>query len=180
MQRKLLSIFVLLIITFGMISCDGSSSSGLSFINWTGSVNGEIVVDATNDEFKFTSPEGYLYFGSTTYTNFWVDGNDLYYNGDKIGDVTYIKSEQGNIITGLVSNSGFMIDIYGPEDNLIWKTTDIVPVFTTLYSKNSDSDIDSSKAKIITSVKSGLKPYFGEPNAFTNDSSENIETKINH
>ncbi len=179
MKKFLISILFLTVVSMSMVACDGSSSSSLSFINWISSYNGEIVVDATNDHFKFTSPEGYLYFGNTTYDNFWVDSSsNLYFNGEKIGSVAYIKSDNDHIITGLVSTTGYLIDIYGPEDDLKWQISSIRPIFVTVNSKVSADDIDSLKAKNIINGKSGSKVYFGKQNAFADDNDEPNERTI--
>lgn len=100
------------------------------YINWSGSVNGTIVVDATDDAFEFELDTGYLHFGNTTYTNAWVDDYaNFWVDGQIIGGVYYIEDIDGYTITGLISNSGYFIDIYGPESNLAWTVTLELPIY---------------------------------------------------
>jgi len=100
------------------------------YIDWAGSVNGTIVVDATDDEFEFESITGYLHFGNTTYTNAWVDEfGDFYIDGIRVGGVYYVKSYYNETITALISNSGYYIDIYGPESDLAWTESLYLPIY---------------------------------------------------
>ncbi|MGD8925578.1 MAG: hypothetical protein PVG20_01930 [Thioalkalispiraceae bacterium] len=109
------------------------------YIDWAGSVNGTIVLDATGDEFEFESITGYLHFGNTTYTNAWVDAfGNFYVDGLQIGAVYYVKSFYDETITALVSNHGYYIDIYGPESDLAWEETWTVPVYAFKNFMSSD------------------------------------------
>ena len=100
------------------------------YIYWTGSVNGTIVIDATDDPFEFEVDSGYLHFGNTTYTNAWVDDYaNFWVDGQIIGGVYYIEDIDGYTITGLISNNGHYIDIYGPESDLAWEETNDLPIY---------------------------------------------------
>ncbi len=100
------------------------------YIDWSGSVNGTLVVDATDDVFEFEVNTGYLHFGSTTYTNAWVDSyGDFYVDGELIGAVFYVKSIYNETITALISNNGYYIDIYGPESDLAWEEAPTIPIY---------------------------------------------------
>ena len=101
-----------------------------TYIDWSGSVNGTIVVDATDDAFEFEINTGYLHFGNTTYTNAWVDHyGDFYVDGVRIGGVYYVLSSDHYTITALISNSGHYIDIYGPESDLAWTEAPTTPIY---------------------------------------------------
>ena len=106
------------------------------YIDWTGSVNGTLVVDATDDAFEFERDTGYLHFGNTTYTNAWVDDfADFWVDGIRIGGVYYVESIDGEVITALVSNRGYFIDLYGPESDLRWQETTILPIYALSSTK---------------------------------------------
>ena len=97
---------------------------------WSGSVNGAIVIDATDDAFEFESLTDYLVFGNTTYTNAWVDSyGDFYVDGVLIGAVHYVKSIDNETITALISNNGYYIGIYGPELDLAWAEAPNMPIY---------------------------------------------------
>ncbi len=101
-----------------------------TYIDWAGSVNGTFVVDATDDIFEFEITTGYLHFGSTTYTNAWVDSyGDFYIDSVHIGAVYYVKSIYNETITALISNNGYYIDLYGPESNLAWAEALTMPIY---------------------------------------------------
>lgn len=131
---KLILLFIPLLL---VAACDGESEETAgsfddepTFIVWEGSVNGTIVVDATNDAFEFEFETGFLHFGNTTYTNAWVDhSGNFIVDGQIIGGVFYVRSIDNEIITALVSNNGHYIDIFGPESNLSWAETNVLPIF---------------------------------------------------
>ncbi len=125
-------VLVLIPVVF-LTACGGNSENeynDVSYINWAGSVNGTLVVDATDDTFEFELYTGYLHFGNTTYTNAWVDDyGDFYIDYELIGSVYYIESIDNEIITALISNNGYYIDIYGPESDLAWTETQTMPIY---------------------------------------------------
>ena len=103
------------------------------FIVWTGSANGSWVSDANGDFVRFRADTGEMYFGSTTYSNIWVNGADLYFEGQLIGGIYYVVGNSGADITGLVGMNGHFLDIYGPENERYWQETGVTPVFTNSY-----------------------------------------------
>ena len=115
------------------------------YINWAGSVNGTIVVDATDDAFEFEVITGYMHFGNTTYTNAWVDAyGDFYVDGLHIGAVFYVKSIENETIAALISNNGYYIDFYGPESNLAWTEADTIPIYAFNSVATSDKQLVES------------------------------------
>ena len=62
-------------------ACGGGSADSYddyyaeAYIDWSGSVNGTFVVDATDDVFEFEITTGYLHFGNTTYTTTHIRRN---------------------------------------------------------------------------------------------------------
>ena len=158
-----------LLISLLISGCGGGDSSdsknSTTYIEWSGSSNGAVVVDATNDSFRFEYSSGLMVFGGTTITNVWVDDDaDLYFEGDVIGSVSYIKSTGGATITGLISNSGYMIDFFGPESSLQWQVSGVFPVFDGVSSASSQQVFSSFAQEMNTksiSIESGV---LDEPN----------------
>ncbi len=115
-----------------------------NYIDWVGSINRTVVVDATDDAFEFEINTGYLHFGNTTYTNAWVDlDGDFYIDSELIGAVFYVRSIDNEIITALISNNGYYIDIYGPESDLAWTEAPDVPIYA-LSDSTSNRQISES------------------------------------
>lgn len=99
-------------------------------IVWSGSVNEDLVVDATNDFFVFLLDGGYLVFGDTVYLNVWVTAfGELVWEDHVIGAVELVESEFGEPIAAMIGNDGDLLDFYGPEWDLHWRYTDLTPVF---------------------------------------------------
>jgi hypothetical protein len=127
---------LLLVPTLWLSACGGGHSDSYdgydqdAYIYWEGSVNGTLVVDATDDAFEFEIITGYLHFGNTTYTNAWVDSyGNFFVDGILVGGVYYVKSYYNETITALVSNNGYYIDIYGPESDLAWTEAPTTPIY---------------------------------------------------
>lgn len=138
-KSRLFCIFVsVLVISLCLAACGGGGGSegarqGVSYINWENSVNGTKVNDATNDFVQFESDSRYMSFGNTRYTNVYVNASaEIIFNGVQVGHVTYIKSTNGNTITGLISNNGYFLDIYGSESNLTIQESSIKPTLITV------------------------------------------------
>jgi hypothetical protein len=153
------------------------------YINWAGSVNGTIVVDATGDEFEFEAFTGYLHFGNTTYTNAWVDDfGNFYVDGFLIGGVYYVESFYGEPITALISNNGYYIDIYGPESDLAWTESWTLPVYA-FNSTNTDQFQEQpdylQSARKADSQSSGKATAPGtDSNAIIEDLPENNQSTL--
>lgn len=95
----------------------GSNGGGgvtRNFYTWTGSANGESVLDATNESFRFYDDNGCVYSDNTRteYTNFCLSGGaSVSFSGD-IYNVARIRSTTGSCIVGLLTADGYFADIY--------------------------------------------------------------------
>jgi hypothetical protein len=92
----------------------GSATVTRSFINWTGSTNGAVVVDANNERFAFYSDTRclYSYAKNQETTNFCLgSGNSGSFAGQGVV-VLSIAATGGGCITGLADPSGFQLDIF--------------------------------------------------------------------
>ncbi len=99
------------------------------YIDWTGSVNGIWVTDASGDMVRFTT-EGYMMYGNMMYTNVYIDSNaNLYMDGSHIGSVSYVVSTAGSKMTAMVDNNGYLIDIYGSQDNMTLDRSSVQATF---------------------------------------------------
>ena len=106
------------------------ASAAYSYITWTNSVNGELVVDASGDFVRFRSDTRNMVFGNTEYTNMHVNstGATLSFNGTIVGTISYIKSVTGSTITGLLCSNGAYMDIVGTQANLSVTCSSVFPV----------------------------------------------------
>lgn len=115
-----------------------------SFISWIGNANDTYVLDATGDAFQFDYNSRLMHFGNTIITNVWVDASaNLYFNDQIIGGIYSVKSTNGISIAGLVSNSRYFIDFYGPESRLLWRVSSKVPVFSSPPFNKSSINIET-------------------------------------
>lgn len=94
----------------------GGSSGGQSrsFITWTGSANGEVVLDASNDPFKFNSATRCLYSVNRDmeYGNFCLaSGSASISFGGTTYSVTRLLSTSNTCIVGLTTADGYKADI---------------------------------------------------------------------
>jgi len=181
---------LILLATLFLSACGGGSADSYdpyytdAYIDWSGSVNGTLVIDATDDAFEFEITTGYLHFGNTTYTNAWVDlYGDFYIDGELVGAVYYVRSIDDEVITALISNDGYYIDIYGPESDLAWEVTFISPIYAlkgvTTPEKLLEETIYTQTAQqtdIKTSVK-GTPPEM-KMNAVTEDLPTKTESTL--
>lgn len=155
-RSRILVAVLFLIVLFAGFGCSGGGGSndedappppppsGSGFIEWIGSANGEWVADVSPDFFRFEVDTGYMHFGSTTYTNTYVDASaNLIWNSTIIAGVYYVESTSGDTVTALIGNNGCFIDIYGPESNLTWQQTSTLPVFASAGASDSASASDS-------------------------------------
>jgi len=184
---KFLKFILLILAAFLFSACGGDSEetydyNDISYIDWTGSVNGTLVIDATDDVFEFEYNTGYLHFGNTTYTNAWVDiEGDFYIDSILVGAVYYILSIDNEVITALISNNGHYIDIYGPESNLAWTEATTTPIYALTNIKippgkqfSAANYSQTAKINHILSSLSATAPILNK-NAFTENLSENSE-----
>jgi len=105
------------------------SALAYGYIEWTGSINGIWVTDASGDMVRFTT-EGYMMFGTTLYTNVYIDSNaNLYIDGSRMGSVAYVVSTTGSKMTAIVDDDGFLIDIYGSQDYMTIDRSSVPAVF---------------------------------------------------
>jgi hypothetical protein len=109
----------------GSATGSGASSTAVSYINWTNSVNGTYVVDASGDNFQFNVSTRCIYSLNTgkEYTNYCLGSA---YTGVFAGvpfNVYAVKSTTNQCIAALVDNSGYLIDIYTSGSTEIAKTT---------------------------------------------------------
>lgn len=107
----------------GASSGSGSGSGGApsrSFISWTGSANGESVVDASGDFFKFNSATRCLYSENRDieYRNFCLGSqNTVVFQGSTY-QVSRVISVAGTCITALTTSSGHYADIVTGGDQV--------------------------------------------------------------
>jgi hypothetical protein len=93
-------------------STGGGSSRG--FYTWSGSANGEVVLDSTDESFRFYSDNGCIYSNNTRteYTNFCLSGGATVYFSGSSYSVTKVRSTTGSCIAGLLTSDGYFADIY--------------------------------------------------------------------
>ena len=182
---------ILLVIPFLLLSaCGGGSSDPYDdyyyepdYIYWSGSANGTLVIDATDDAFEFEAYTGYLHFGNTTYTNAWVDDFGYFYiDGFIVGAVYYVWSIDDEVITALISNNGYYIDIYGPESDLAWTEAPTQPVyaFNSLTAVKPLDDTTITQSAQLTDAKPSPKatPPEMKMNALTEDLPKNNQSTL--
>lgn len=104
-------------------SSGGSGTSGSqtrSFITWTGSSNGESVVDASGDFFKFNSATRCLYSENrdTEYDNFCLSGGATVVFEGTVYRVTRVRSTANTCITALTTADGDYADIVTGPDSI--------------------------------------------------------------
>lgn len=93
--------------------CSTPSTPSISYIQWTGSGNGVVVKDATNDNLRFRADNLRLVVAGTTINNARVDGNGTFFLNDQPeGVVVGTTGTLGGLITVLVDNQGRAIDLY--------------------------------------------------------------------
>lgn len=94
----------------------GGSSGGSSrgFYTWTGNANGEVVLDSTDERFRFYSDNGCIYSDNTRteYTNFCLSGGSTVRFSGSTYTVTKVRSTTGSCIAGLLTSDGYFADIY--------------------------------------------------------------------
>jgi hypothetical protein len=119
-----------------LVGCDGSDDSSaqdlsVGFISWTGNANGEVVMDGSDDQFKFRASDRVLYSVNQDmyFTNITVDEDgDLFDNGALIGAVANIQGVSGSCITGLVGLDRHYLDFYTQNGQEYYQGTSISPV----------------------------------------------------
>jgi hypothetical protein len=116
------------------VTSNGGSTNGSppgntatrSFITWTGSANGPVVLDATDERFRFYADSKCIFSDNTQkeYTNFCLSGNSstVYFNGNTY-TVAKILSTTRQCIVGLVTSDGYFADIYTGSDKVETITT---------------------------------------------------------
>jgi len=123
MKFRYLLLVALILVVFSQ------SASATSYIDWTGSINDTWVTDASGDMLRFTT-DGYMKYGSTIYTNVYIDSSaNLFMDGIHIGSVSYVLSTTGSKMTAIVDNNGYLIDIYGYENNMTLDESSVQAVF---------------------------------------------------
>lgn len=93
-------------------STGGGNSRG--YYTWTGSANGEVVLDSTDERFRFYSDTGCIYSDNTRteYTNFCLSGGATIYFSGASYSVTKVRSTTGQCIAGLLTSDGWFADIF--------------------------------------------------------------------
>lgn len=131
---------VVTMLIFTLSACGGGGGDIITpaYITWTGSANGEYVVDATGDFVRFEANTGYMVFGSNVYTNSYVNGFNWYLNGAKWGAVVSVKATNGSTIAGLLCNNGYYADIYGPESNATITCSTMLPMVSASQDKGGE------------------------------------------
>lgn len=90
----------------------GGSSRG--FYTWTGSTNGEVVLDANDERFRFYADNGCIYSDNTRteYTNFCLAGGASVYFSGETYSVSKVRSTSGSCIAALLTSDGYFADVY--------------------------------------------------------------------
>lgn len=91
-----------------------TGASSRSFITWNGSSNGDAVLDATNEVFKFFGDSRCVFSQNTglEYTNFCLGGPNsatVAFGGTTF-TVTKVRSTDGSCIAGILTSDGFFAD----------------------------------------------------------------------
>jgi hypothetical protein len=165
----------------GSDSSVSSSNSGYTYITWSRSVNGTVVMDATNDNLRFEASTGYMIFGSTRYTNAYVnDSANFILNGKIVGGVYYVKSTNGNTITGLLDSYGYFLDIYGFESDLTIKSSTVKPVLAKTISKIAPMEEPTSSGSYNESTFAPAEGPIDALNAFSDSQGSVMNDNVLH
>lgn len=92
----------------------GGGGASRGYYTWTGSANGEVVLDSTDERFRFYSDTGCIYSDNTRteYTNFCLSGGATVYFSGSSYSVTKVRSTTGQCIAGLLTSDGWFADIF--------------------------------------------------------------------
>ena len=128
MAHRSALVLVILCVAILSISCeDGGDDDSTSFINWANNINGESVVDADNENFKFRSSDGKLYATATdTFyeTRVELGGTRIFTGeGKHFGNVVYVGSKSGGCIVAMLGLNGNFLDIQFRSSSIALRTT---------------------------------------------------------
>lgn len=92
----------------------GGGTGSRGFYTWSGSANGEVVLDSTDESFRFYSDTGCIYSNNTQteYTNFCLGGGASVSFAGSTYSVTRVRSTTGACIAGLLTSDGWFADIF--------------------------------------------------------------------
>ena len=83
------------------------------YVTWSGSANGEFIVDNSGDLFRVRSDNGEVIDQSNArLLNTRVVGSTLSINGSAVASVTFVRSTTGQRIVGFVCGNGRYLEIY--------------------------------------------------------------------
>jgi hypothetical protein len=108
-----------------VVSCGGGggdTSSDSTYANWTGSANGSVIKDASNDSFEVESATGALVFNrSNRLSGVLISSSGaMSYRGTASGSVVLSTATNGARISTLVCNSGVATDIAVTGNSWSW------------------------------------------------------------
>ena len=116
----------------GSSSGGSTGSSSNDYLVFTNSGNGEWVLDASNDTVHFLVSTRRMVFGSTTYSNTYLDSNAYFYvDNVKVAGVYYVLGSSGGTVTAMVCTNGQVMDMYGWETSLQYTCySGVTPTYT--------------------------------------------------
>lgn len=119
----------------------GGGGEGLTFVTWTDSANGQVILDSTQEPFRVEATNRHITFTdannfTTIYTNTQVDSSArVFIGGTEVGRVTYVRADDGvsRIVAFYCPSTGFVADIFGPASSPTYDcNTGFTPVLAAL------------------------------------------------
>lgn len=109
----------------GLSGCLGGSGGpdgpgGDSYVSWTNSANGEVIKDATNENFRVRASDRVVVFDGNgrALGGTYVDTSaNLFLNNTRIGGVYYTTATNGSQITVFRCTNGRALDFYNTSAN---------------------------------------------------------------
>jgi hypothetical protein len=114
-RRRVIAAFSVLAL-LNLAACGGDGDEPLpdsAYVSWTGSANGVVILDWNNERFAVRADNGNVasYADDRVLTGLTVLGNSVFWNGTRIGDVTYTTATTGARIVDFTCLDGRDMDI---------------------------------------------------------------------
>lgn len=109
-------------------ACSGGDDEPLpdsAYVEWNASANGVVIKDWNNESFAVRVEDGVIarYSDDLMLNGLMAIGSSVYYNGNRIGTVTYTTSVNGGQITDFTCLNGLELDIMISSSDNSWSYT---------------------------------------------------------